>query len=98
MLCVMSLNWKAGITGEQMDRALARRAAWQYPKGAKVLGEYWLAGTSPAVVSIVDVSSYEPLMEIGMTWEDVFDITVTPAVAAEEGLRLGPQIMQRRQR
>jgi hypothetical protein len=98
MVCVILLNWKAGVSGEQMDHALARRAAWQYPQGTKVLGEYWLPGASPAVVSIVDVSSYEPLLEIGLTWGDVFDIAVSPATTAEEGLKLGPQILHRRHR
>ena len=31
-----------------------------------------------------------------MTWGDVFDINAVPATTAEEGLRLGQRIMERR--
>ena len=96
MLYVMVLNWKPGVSREQMDGALARRATWQYPKGAKVVGEYWLAASSPAVVSIFEASDFEPILEIELTWGDVFDITVLPATTPEVGLRLGQQILQRR--
>ena len=68
----------------------------RYPKGAKVVGEYWLSTSAPAVVVVLEASDYEPIMEIGITWSDVFDITVVPATTPEEGLRLGAQILQRR--
>ena len=28
-------------------------------------------------------------------WNDVFDVTVVPAVSAEEGLRIGPEVFAR---
>ena len=97
MLYVMVLNWKPGLSREQMDGALMRRSKWQYPKDAKVVGEYWLGASSPAVVSIFEATDYEPILEITLTWGDMFDITVMPATTPEVGLRLGPQILQRRQ-
>ncbi len=96
MLYVMLLNWKPGLSRQQMDGALMRRSQWQYPRGAKVVGEYWLAASSPAVVSVFEASDYEPIFEIDLTWSDVFDITVVPATTPEEGLRLGPEILRRR--
>ncbi|MFQ5879340.1 MAG: DUF3303 domain-containing protein [Dehalococcoidia bacterium] len=96
MLYVMLLSWKPGLSREQQDAGLVRRSQWKYPAGAKVVGEYWPSTPSPAVIAIFEASDYEPIMEIGMTWSDVFDVTTVPATTPEEGLRLGPQIMQRR--
>ncbi len=96
MLYVMLLNWKPGLSRQQQDEALMRRAQWQYPTGLQVVGEYWPATGSPAVISIFEASEYEPIMELTLTWGDVFDISVFPATTPEEGLQLGPQILQRR--
>jgi hypothetical protein len=32
-------------------------------------------------------------MEFELEWSDVFDIDIHPAVAAEEGLRIGPDVV-----
>jgi hypothetical protein len=96
MLYTMLLSWKAGLNRQQMDEALARRSRWDYPQGAKVVGEYWLGTYSPAVVAVFEASDYAPIMEMQMSWGDVFDIVIVPATTPEEGLRLGPQILQRR--
>ena len=96
MLYVMSLSWKSGLTREQQDDALIRRSQWKYPAGMKVIGEYWLSAPSPTVLSIFEAESYEPIMEMGMTWGDVFEINTTPATTPEEGLQIGQRIMERR--
>ena len=36
-----------------------------------------------------------PLMELEFEWNDVFDITVSPALSADEGLRVGPEVFGR---
>jgi hypothetical protein len=38
---------------------------------------------------------FAPLMEIDMTWGDVFVMTTHPAISAEEGLKIGPEVMAR---
>lgn len=96
MLFVMFMGWKPGVTGEQTDDALARRAQWQYPAGVNVLGEYWITNPDPTVVSIVEADAYESIMEISMAWGDVFNISAFPATTAKEGLEMGARIMQRR--
>ncbi len=96
MLYVMTLSWKPGLSREQMDGALARRSQWQYPPGMKPVGEYWLSSPSATVVSIFEADSYEPIMEVGLTWGDVFDIITVPATTVEEGLTMGQRIMARR--
>jgi hypothetical protein len=62
----------------------------------KVLGEYWLATDSPAVMLVAEVSSYEPIMEVNLYWGDKFDIVTLPATVPEEGLRMGQPLLQRR--
>ncbi len=36
-------------------------------------------------------------MEIQLTWGDTFDVTVIPAISADDGLEVGPDVMSRRQ-
>ena len=93
---VMLLSWKPGVTRDQQDTALMRRGAWQYPDGITVAGEWWPATPDPAVVIAFEAENYTPIMEVYMTWGDVFDITAYPAVTAEEGLRIGPDAMSKR--
>jgi hypothetical protein len=93
MLVAAVLKVKAGTIGERTTR----RAQWQYPEGANVVAEYWLQSTDPAIpncVSIFEVDSIAPVMAAMAAWDDVFDITVVPAVTAEEGLELAQQMMQ----
>ncbi len=95
MLYVMVADWKSGLSREQQHGALARRAQWQHPAGAHVVGEYWLGTHAPAVISIFEADDYAPIMELSLTWQDVFDLHVFPAITLEEGLRLGPEVLQR---
>ena len=97
MLYVMTLKWQQGLGREQRDGALMRRAGWNYPNGVKLHGEYWPSSESLAVVSVFETDDPAALMELGFTWGDVFQIEITPAVTAEDGLRIGPEFMARRQ-
>lgn len=95
MVYVMLANWKSGLSREQQDGALMRRAQWEYPSGVQLKGEYWPASTAPAVISIFEADGFSPLQEISLVWGDVFDITILPATTPEDGLRSGQEIMQR---
>ena len=88
MLFIALLKLKAGTPEEN----IARRAQWQYPEGVTPVAEYWPQTTDPAVVSIFEADSTAPIMAIFATWADVFDITIVPAVTAEEGLQLAQQM------
>jgi hypothetical protein len=94
---VMLLRWKQGLTRDQRDGALMHRAGWNYPAGVQVVAEYWPAAEDPAVVSIFRTADFAALMEIELTWGDTFDVTTFPAVSAEDGLKIGPEVMGRRQ-
>jgi len=89
------LNWREGLTVEQRDGALMRRAQWQYPEGSVPIGEYWLASQRPGVIVVLEADGYAPIMEMQFTWGDVFDITVHPSITPEDGLKIGPEIMAR---
>lgn len=95
MIYAWTASWRPNITRQESDAALMRRSTWEYPKGIKVLGEYWLSG-SPAVILIFEADNYLAIMELGMTWGDVFEIVCTPATTPEDGLRFGAEIMGRR--
>ena len=93
----MTLKWQPGLTREQRDGALMRRAQWRYPQGVTLHGEYWPASENVNVLSIFETGDQAALLGIALTWSDVFQIEVSPAVTAEDGLRLGPEVLARRQ-
>jgi hypothetical protein len=96
MIFVWLASWKPGLSREQTDEAFGRRAGWTPPDGLNMLGEYWPANSSPAVVSIFEADSFEALMTVNLQWGDVFDIVCSPACTPEEGLQWGATFMQQR--
>lgn len=89
MLFVSLLNLKPGVTPAQ---AFERRVTWKSPKGIKPVQEYWLMG-APSVITIDEADSIAPIMASTLPWADLFDVTVVPAITAEEGLKLAAQMM-----
>ena len=79
---VALLKFRPSVPAAERDAALMRRAAWQYPDGIKV-------------VSVFSAETIAPLMELEFEWNDVFDISVSPALSADEGLRVGPEVFGR---
>jgi hypothetical protein len=92
---VALLKFRSSVPAAERDGALMRRASWQYPKGIRMIAEYWPVSSEVTVVSIFAADSFEPVMELELEWGDVFDIDVHPAVAADEGLRIGPDVVGR---
>lgn len=90
MLFAVLLKVRAGTVKERM----ARRVQWEYPKGVRLVAEYWLQTTDPAGISIIEADNIAPIMAAVAAWDDVFDITIVPAVTAEEGLQLAKQMME----
>ena len=82
------------VTGGTPKENIARRAQWQYPEGIQPVAEYWLETSDPDVIAIFEADNIAPIMAISTEWGDVFDITVVPAITAEEGLELAKQMMQ----
>src|SRR5664280_533391 len=92
---VALLRFRSSVSGAERDAALARRGAWQHPTGIRLTAEYWPMAGDVQVVSIFSTDDIAAIMEFQFEWSDVFDIDVTPAVSAEEGLRIGPEVFGR---
>jgi hypothetical protein len=92
---VALLKFRSALSAAEADAALGRRAAWKYPEGIKVIAEYWPLSSAVQVVSLLAAESIEKIMELVYEWNDVFDIDVYPAVSADEGLRIGPEVFGR---
>ncbi len=93
MLFVALLKAKAGTPQER----IARRVQWQHPEGIRPVAEYWLQSSEVTVVTIVEADSVQPIMTVSVQWADIFDITVVPAMTAEEGLHWAQQMTQQQQ-
>jgi hypothetical protein len=92
---VALLKFRPSAPAAERDAALMRRAGWQFPDGIKVIAEYWPLSGEYQVVTVFSAETVAPIMEIEFEWDDVFDMTVTPAVSADEGLRIGPEVFGR---
>src|SRR4051812_40234194 len=79
---------------------ITRRLRWEPGEGTTVLGEYWLQTNDPALPSVITIfktANVAEILETVTAWDDVFDITVVPAVGAEEGLQLIQRMMHQQQ-
>ncbi len=86
MLFVTIGKYKATSTAKQ--RA-ARRVAWKYPAGMRVIAEYWLQAHDPTLPGLIVVSESDdvaPIMSAIADWDDIINLTVGPALTAERGL------------
>jgi hypothetical protein len=92
---VAILRSRESVPTTQRDSALARRASYKYPDGVTPIAEYWLASAENSIVVIFSADTFAPIQELQFEWTDVFDVTVFPAVSAEEGLRIGPEVFAR---
>jgi Protein of unknown function (DUF3303) len=89
MRFAMILKAKPGLT---FATGVPRRMKWDFPDGLKVEGEYWTATGDPAVFVVAQADDVAPLIAVSAAWDDLFDITITPCMTAEEGLALGAQL------
>ncbi len=71
---------------------ITRRVDWKYPAGLRVLGEYWLMSGDPALVIICEADDAGSILSAIAEWDDVLDLTVIPAITAEQGLTLAKQM------
>ena len=90
MLLVSIAKVKAGTESER----LKRRAQWKYPEGMRVLAEYWPIGSEYAAITIAEVDDIAAAMASVVAWNDVFDLTITPAITAEEGLAVAQRLLK----
>ena len=91
MLFVALLTLKPGANPRESNE---RRLQWQYPEGSGVVAEYWLQTHSPSVIVVAETDDVASIMGMIGGWDDLYDITVAPAVTAEEGLKIAKQMME----
>ena len=77
----------------KLREALAKRLQWQIPEGMNLVAEYWLQTPDPNVVAAFETDNIAPMMQLEAEWDDIFAITIVPAVSAEEGLELAKKTM-----
>jgi hypothetical protein len=92
---VAFLSFRPSVSAADRDAALMRRAAWKYPDGVTVLSEYWPMSGQYQVVTAFAADSITAMMEVEFEWNDVFDISIHPAISADDGLRVGPDVFAR---
>jgi hypothetical protein len=92
---VAFLRIKTSSAAAERDAALGRRASWQYPDTVRMIAEYWPMSSDVTVVSIFSTDQIDGVFQFELEWSDVFDIEIHPAVSAEDGLRIGPELMGR---
>jgi hypothetical protein len=95
---VARLTFRSSVSGAERDAALMRRAGWEYPAGLQVIAEYWPMADDVQVVAIFSSDDVGAIWELEAEWNDVFDIDISPAVSAEDGLRIGPDVFGRLRR
>jgi hypothetical protein len=95
---VARLTFRSSVSGAERDAALMRRTAWKYPSGVNVIAEYWPMAADLQVVAIFSSDDVGAIWELEAEWSDVFDIDISPAVSADDGLRIGPDVFGRLQR
>lgn len=96
MLFVALFSFREGQPVEKGLEAYVRRTRWQYPAGIRAIGDYWRIGAtrSPEMVVIFEADDARAIMSVTDSWSDVFEVDVTPAIAAEEGIKLMVQSLQ----
>ncbi len=89
MLFVAVLKARPGTLAERA----ARRVQWEYPEGVKPVAEYWLQTDDPTVISVYETDHVGHMTALRMDWDDLMDIQIFPAMAAEEGIEMLKQMM-----
>jgi hypothetical protein len=89
MMFVALLKGRPGT----MQERTARRAEWEVPDvGAELIAEYWLQTPDPAVVSVFKADHIGQMWAAFGEWDDYFDVSIYPAIEAQEGLELLKQM------
>jgi hypothetical protein len=89
------LTFRSSVGATERDAALMRRTTWEYPTGVRVIAEYWPMAADIQVVTIFSADDIAAVWELVAEWEDVFDFDVSPAISAEDGLKVGPEVFGR---
>ena len=64
----------------------------EYSENTPVVAEYWLQLPDPAVIVICKADHIGQLWKMFGAWHDLFEITIVPAITAQEGLEMLKQM------
>ena len=92
---VAFLKFRESVSAADQDAALMRRAAWKYPDGIRVISEYWPLSAEYQVVTAFEADSLPVDHGSRLRMERRLRISVSPAVSADEGFRVGPEVFGR---
>jgi hypothetical protein len=65
-----------------------RRLEWPGTEGIELVAEYWLDGGTTNLVVVFEANSAADILTFGASWDDAFELTISPAVTAAEGIEL----------
>ncbi|MFC2023166.1 DUF3303 domain-containing protein [Chloroflexota bacterium] len=77
---------KESVDQLKLAEIMGRRADFKFPKGIRLIKEYWSSKGSPAVVSIFESDDAAALMINTVAWVDALEADVFPVTTWEEGL------------
>ena len=83
----------ASPRGASFKEAIPRRLQWSPPEGVRPVAEYWLMTPKPTTIAIFEADDVGPIMAIAADWDDLYAITVVPAVTAEQGMEMAKKMM-----
>jgi hypothetical protein len=91
MLYVALMKARPGTAQERT----ARRMEWQIPDvGAEFVAEYWLQTPDPAVIAVFRADHIGQMWAVFPAWDDLFEISIYPAITGEEGLEVLKEMPQ----
>ncbi len=90
MLFVALYEVRAGTEEER----IARRLEWELPEGITIEAEFWLHTPVPEVIFVFAADSFADMLQITGAWNDLYDISIFPAVRGEDGMDMARQMMQ----
>lgn len=90
MLFVALMKVRSGTEQERV----ARRLQWEVPEGISIQAQYWLHTPDPEVIIILEADNFAAMAQMTSEWNDFYDITIVPAITAEEGMELAKQMME----
>jgi len=80
--------------GYSRDEITARRMEYVYPDQVRLIGEYWLPSTDPAVVVVTEAEDVGLIFEALRPWYEYFDVSVVPVMPVERGMQLARERME----
>lgn len=77
---------KESVDQTKLAEIMGRRSEFRFPKGLKLIAEYWSSKGSPAVISVFEADDAASLMINTVAWADALNVDIFPVTTYEEGL------------